>query len=250
MNVRFSKYIWLVEILVFLGMCFLGKAETCLTNLSLQKLVKKVLVENPIAECEMGRRYAEAGGMKNNLLMMQACYWYKKAAEHGCVEASEQLADSRWASLGFCSQNTTSLQEAIGDACRRKNECSKALVWYRWATASSNCAYTVYERIGDFYRLGEGVEQDDTIALGWYLDASDVTNAPLAISKYYLQKSRLYRKIADMYANGFGVEKNQASARRWYRKADRSRTAFDFDYNDFDFFEWEFDPDDLDLPWK
>jgi hypothetical protein len=57
------------------------------------------------------------------------------------------------------------------------------------------------------YAAGSGVDQDDTIAAGWYRKAADLGNPEAQI------------RLADCYRDGKGVTRDMAQAADWYRKA-------------------------------
>lgn len=64
-----------------------------------------------------------------------------------------------------------------------------------------------WERLGNLYELGSGVEQDYTLALKWYLKAAD---RDFSFAQY---------RLGMMYKHGNGVEQDYHQAVKWYRKA-------------------------------
>ena len=60
------------------------------------------------------------------------------------------------------------------------------------------------QKVGECYRLGLGIEQNDTLAFEWYMRAAE-------------QNFRVAQKsVGDCYFNGCGVEQNDMLAFQWY----------------------------------
>jgi hypothetical protein len=57
------------------------------------------------------------------------------------------------------------------------------------------------------YAEGSGVDQDDSIAAGWYRKAADLGNLEAQI------------RLAECYRDGKGLTRDMAQAANWYRKA-------------------------------
>ena len=61
--------------------------------------------------------------------------------------------------------------------------------------------------LGELYRNGQGVPQDDTEAVNWFRKAADKNDLPAQAD------------LGTMYANGRGVSQDDKEAVKWYRKA-------------------------------
>lgn len=62
-------------------------------------------------------------------------------------------------------------------------------------------------RLGDRYRTGSGVPQDDAVAVRWYRIAAEAGYAPAQ------------NNLGAMYEHGRGVVRDEAEAAKWYRRA-------------------------------
>jgi hypothetical protein len=114
------------------------------------------------------------------------------------------------AQLGIsASQGDKKAQVTLGDIYRDgrgvPQDNQAAVDWYLKAAEQGDPAGQ--HRLGDLYQYGQGVEQDYTKALNWYLMAANSGNV------------RSQREIADFYYNGRGVTKDYSQAMVWYRKA-------------------------------
>jgi hypothetical protein len=86
--------------------------------------------------------------------------------------------------------------------------CSKNLTEFEEtkALAEKGNAAAQYN-LGDMYREGEGVAEDDKEAVKWYRKAAEQGHA------------QAQNNLGDMYANGEGVPMDSKEAVKWYRKA-------------------------------
>jgi len=78
-----------------------------------------------------------------------------------------------------------------------------AVSWYQRAAEQGHVQAQF--NLAQFYRLGEGVEQNSELALSWLLQAAEVGNDPQA-----------QFMLGDIYRYGEGVVANRFEAFRWY----------------------------------
>jgi len=107
--------------------------------------------------------------------------------------------------------------------------------------------------MGEFHRLGQGVEQNYPRAVEWYVKAADggYAKAMHNLGKFYFdgtgvkqdyrQSIKWFRKASDagmalsmnnvavQYSKGLGVPQNADEAMKWYRKAVKSRSTLAVD---------------------
>ncbi|MCM1071941.1 MAG: sel1 repeat family protein [Bacteroides sp.] len=91
----------------------------------------------------------------------------------------------------------------MGIAYHDLGEGKKALTCFKKA-ARLNC-HEAFARIGDAYRYGYGVEQDDTMARKWYRKGADVGEVETTL------------KLAECYKNGIGGERDYEKAALEYQ---------------------------------
>lgn len=154
--------------------------------------------------------------------------WCRQGMEQGSAEAGWLLGrafllginkDIDWEQAKVCFEKaqehgyrcTAMLQDSMGDAYRHLGKAEEALYCYQQALASEHCPYMIYEKMGDLYRLGDGVPRDDAKALQYYLDGVD--------SGFCMYAAGFYRKIGDMYVEGIGTAEDKKAARKWHAKA-------------------------------
>jgi TPR repeat protein len=125
------------------------------------------------AQYAMGKMYEEGNGVPKDYA--KALAWYRVAAQGGCDEAVAKID--------------------------RYNDFVRALPH---AKAGDPVAQS---EVAAAYTNGDGVEQDYTKALEWYLKAADKQNAAAECG------------LGDAYYNGWGVPRDRVEAARWYRKA-------------------------------
>jgi TPR repeat protein len=117
----------------------------------------------------------------------QAREWYKRAAEHGCSNAQNQLGYMAQLGLG---EETNYVQ---------------ALDWYYKAAAQGNS--NAQENIGYLYQHGLGVDTDYEQAEAWYYKAAGQGNSNAENQLGYLNQY------------GLGIPPDFAEALAWYRTA-------------------------------
>lgn len=117
----------------------------------------------------------------------EAVKWYRKAAEHGHLQAQYNL--------GICYAN--------GDGVEK--DMTEAVKWFREA-AERGLAKAQYN-LGYYYEIGEGVERDMTEAVKWYRKAADQGIAEAQAN------------LGVCYLKGEGVYENKNEAKKWFLKA-------------------------------
>ena len=85
------------------------------------------------------------------------------------------------------------------------NDPKKAIEWYQKA-ASQGYPNSIYN-LGQYYRIGEGVQRDEEQAFKYYMEAADL-NFPLALSM-----------VGFCYNNGWGTPLDIGKAFWYYKKA-------------------------------
>ncbi len=128
-------------------------------------------------------------------------YWTKKAAHLGITEQQVDLGDFYFEGL-FDSKDGAEI-------CILEKNLKKAVMWYHSAALKGDGR--AYNKLGDCYYNGTGVEQNYEEAAIYYQRACEWYN--FGESKY---------KLAKCYANGHGVKKNEETAFQWYKKAAQS----------------------------
>ncbi|KAG0375537.1 hypothetical protein BGX24_008962 [Mortierella sp. AD032] len=107
------------------------------------------------------------------------------------------------------SQGDSAAQIALGDMYRDGNgvpqDDQAAFGWYLPAAEQGDPIGQI--RLGELYMYGQGVPQDYEKSLEWYL---------LAANRGCI---RAQREVADFYYNGRGVTQDYVRAMAWYRKA-------------------------------
>jgi len=158
----------------------------------------------------------------------QAAQWFQMAAEDGDATGEYDYA----------------LSVSEGDMDPEKNDpqtMEEAAIWYRAAAEKGNSE--AQNALGDLYRDGEGVDADETAAVGWYTKAAEQNNATAQDSLgdlYRNSSSKLQNdgvaamwfclaarqdnsaaqvSLAEMYEHGQGVPRDPAAAFHWYALA-------------------------------
>jgi TonB family protein len=135
------------------------------------------------AQLRMGEYYERPPGNDP----AQAASWYRKAAEQGNSDAQFRLG----------------LMAATGHGVTQ--DIAEAAVWYRKAAEGGNvdaCA-----QLGNFYLQGQGVERDPVQAAAWLAKAAE-QRQPSAEAA-----------LANLYFNGTGVPQNDAEGAKYLRRA-------------------------------
>jgi len=128
----------------------------------------------------------------------EAVIWFSKAAEHGNIDAQNQLADCYEHGYGV-DQNP-----------------ELAIYWYTQAAEQGDAAAQFY--LGTFYDEGELVEQNPELAVYWYTQAAERGHGDAQ------------NNLACCYDEGRGVEQSYKKAVEWYRRAAEQGFA-DAQYN-------------------
>ncbi len=140
----------------------------------------------PAAEYELGNQYLQGKLVPQH--KGQAYYWYMKAAANGSAPAKakvEALSTEDPALYAGLNQFMQTLQAAENDAQAQLE-------------------------IGQAYRQGDPILQDDAQAAQWFKKAWETSNEQLSQAAY---------ELAGQYAKGEGVEKDETTANNLFAKA-------------------------------
>lgn len=136
--------------------------------------------------------------------------WYKKAAERGSKKAQKYVTE-----YNAIEKNDAKAQREIGDYYYEKGTMSdfaKAVQWYEKAAEQGDTEAQI--KMGDCCFFGYGIKRNQEKAIEWYEKAAkkgDV-NAKERLSVYC-------KKIGDFYYSGQGRPKDWEKAKEWYKKA-------------------------------
>ena len=100
----------------------------------------------------------------------------------------------------------------IGKENYKKKNYSEAVKWFRKAAEQGYAE--AQTNLGDMYRKGKGVPQDDSEAIKWYLKATEQGHA------------RAQNNLGVMYKNGYGISQDDSEAVKWFRKVAEQGYAF------------------------
>jgi TPR repeat protein len=163
--------------------------------------------EDAEAQFELAKMYnsCHCPGMDRKERKTEALRWFRKAAEHGHVEASY------WTGLYF----RYGLQVVTDDQ-------DEAVAWFLKAAEKGHTGammklgrYREAAELGDArgqYHLGNQIKEEDPAeAMSWYLKATDCIDGSTSGKAAY--------QIAKMYEEGKGVSKNDETALSWLFKA-------------------------------
>ncbi len=173
------------------------------------------------AQNTLGLRYEKGEGVKQNY--KTAAYWYQEAAKNGHTQAQNNL--------GFM------YSEGIGV----ERDYTGAVKWYRMA--AENGHVKAQYNLGVIYYKGQGIEQDYNEAIKWYRKAAEqgytqsqtilglMYSKGLGVNQSYKEAVRWYHEAAKrgyskaqfnlgvMYSKGQGVEHDYKEAAKWYHRA-------------------------------
>jgi hypothetical protein len=152
----------------------------------------------------------------------EAAKLYRKAAEQGHIEAQHQLGAAYRYGLGVHTDPTEANAWFLKAAEQGHVRSMMSLGWVR-EVAERGYAYAQY-RLGEMYAQGDGVPQDATEAMAWYLKAANNTNSDETVESDTPSGQAAYA-IASMYADGKGVPKDDATALAWTFKAAEKGSA-------------------------
>ena len=164
----------------------------------------------------LGMCYAEGVGCQSNL--ETAKEWIEKAANQGCEEAQEWLANNTDCEASEMRPNSTPMTAEEEIACARaildNNDASRAQdcvrIYKKYASADVSSAQT---GLGLCYHHGFGVPQNYQQAATWYNKAAN--------QGYALAQLLLGLK----YNEGHGCSVNYQVAAKWFRKAANQGSA-------------------------
>lgn len=199
------------------------------------KELKAVKEELALLEYETGKHSSVVDAEK----------WYRKAAEHGNVEAmislihcnakeikqewyeeaaksGDKRAQKYLKEYNFnlreqeaIERNDAREQRKIGDYYYEKGTMSdfaKAVQWYQRAAEQGDIESQI--KMGDCCFLGYGIKMDQEKGIEWYEKAANKGDARAQ------EKVRdCSRKLGNYYYNGQGRERDWGKAKKWYEKA-------------------------------
>ena len=177
-----------------LGLCYAWGQGVSKDNVEAAKWFRKSAEQNDHeAQCALGSCYLNGDGVTKDI--GEGVKWYRVAAEQGDVHAMQ--------TLGICYR--------FGFFGVTKND-AEAKKWFRLAADTSRQAAERGDArsenlLGEAYRDGEGVAQDDKEAFNWFSNAAKHGNVDGE------------RNIALAYRDGAGVTKADVEAVKWLRKS-------------------------------
>ena len=214
-----------VESQYYLGvMSYYGKGITQNHNQAIKWIMKAAEQGYSDAQFELGQMYSERNGVDRD--DREAIKWYRKAAEQGNSDAYYKLcvmyAFGRGAPKKFIVEPEEGPKKFIVDpenvGAQQIRLCviyedsevppqsfEEALEYYRKAVEEGDA--DAQYKLGEMYKNGRGVQQDDIAAAKWYSKAAEQGN------------SDAYYKLGEIYENGRGVQQDDIAAAEWYRKA-------------------------------
>ena len=193
---------------------------------SLEKLRQDAERGNAYAQYDLGHAYeigyvAGFGDVPKDTV--EAVKWYRKAADHGHIEAQNILGAMYQVGYGVPKDDAEAVkwfrkaaeqgnafgQSALGFRYETGEGVPKDVVeavkWYRKAAEQGDV--TTQNTLGDMFKNGDGVTKDAVEAVRWYRKAAERGNPAAQMS------------LGDMYQTGDGVPEDAVEAVRWYRKA-------------------------------
>jgi len=148
-------------------------------------LEKKAVVGDAIAQYEVGARFAEGIGVKEDAA--KGYEWLKKAATSG-----ESRAERRVGEMLMAGRGTTP-------------DAKQGMEWLTKA-ADAGDAFAQFD-LAVFYHEGTGVTRDYGKAFAWFMKLAQRGDATAQ------------RSLGGMYAKGEGVASDLTAAREWWEKA-------------------------------
>lgn len=152
--------------------------------LSITDLTKIATEGDPVAQCELGKRFHRGTDIPRNF--KEAMEWYFRSAEQGYCNAQHNLGEMHLRGQGV-----------------EKNSY-KAVEWFTKA-ANQGYAYSKY-KLSLLYQSGQGVEKNDVIAFTLWLDLAEQG------AKY------VQTYLSHAYKEGNGVKKDLNRSVYWQMK--------------------------------
>ena len=179
---------WLLAVLFAVLVFLPSLAHAGMTDAEVKEFMQdKELAEkgDRVAQFNMGINYANGLGVAKDLV--QAVFWYRKAADQGYVQAQNNLGYYYAKGLGL------------------PKDFVQAVTWYRMA-ADQGYAQAQFN-LGIRFEKGEGVAKDFVQAVFWYRKAAEQGDAEAQFNLGY------------SYDNGEGVPKDEIEAYAYYNLA-------------------------------
>lgn len=195
-----------------------------------QSLLARAKKGDPEAEWGVADRYADGCKDKRGVITVRrsatkAVHWFRRAAEHGCVSAQNNMG----VILGNGNGVKKNVKEALlwlrkafrgGDTCaaaniaityRENDDLRRAFEWFRKAVDAGDSDALV--ELGIHYFWGKGVKRNPRAAVGCFRAATKATN----ISGYGRDDAFFFLGIA--YYEGRGVQASISNARKFLKQA-------------------------------
>lgn len=145
----------------------------------------------------------------------EAIKWYTKAANAGHKEAKTALQEAQTKlEEESCYTKAVPIQEenkkteSAEELYHQADVCDDEEEAFRLLKKSADLGYAEAQcLIGQFYYLGEIVDEDDEQAYNYYKKAAEQNNAE---AQYWM---------GELYYNGYGVKEDESEAVKWYRKS-------------------------------
>lgn len=161
----------------------------------------------------MGYCYNNSIGVTADL--NEAIKWYTKAANVGHKEAKTALQEAQTKlEEESCYKKAVPIQEenkkteSAEELYHQADVCDDEEEAFRLLKKSADLGYAEAQcLIGQFYYLGEIVDEDDEQAYNYFKKAAEQNNAE---AQYWM---------GELYYNGYGVKEDESEAVKWYRKS-------------------------------
>jgi TPR repeat protein len=211
-----------------LALCILSPIAGLAFEATFDDLEQRAAKGNSDAQFRMGLEYAV--GQRVPLDLVQAIYWYRKAASHGYAPAQFNLGIAYHNGLGVARDEAVSVRWFRKAADQGKAEAAflvarafdtgqgvakdkaKAVLWYARSDEGISNPAAEY-RLGEMYGYGDGVPKDAIEAMRWYRKAGENGNAAAQC------------RVGAAYLLGVGLPQDNAQAAMWLRKAAAQGTA-------------------------
>ena len=158
--------------------------------------------DNGAAQYRIGTMYENGIGVERN--QDEALKWYEKAAENCDENAEKRLYQI---DLAAAQRGDAEAQYRLGEkySCGQgvEEDDKLAVKWYRKAAEQGSAE--AQKELGDMYRYGFGVEEDYKEAVKWYRKAAEQANRDAMLN------------LGLMYRDGLGVEKDPAESDKWFK---------------------------------
>lgn len=210
-------------------LCWMAMSFSAFGLLDLQPLIAKAETNDPEAQHTLAKQYhvymnsPQLAGTPEEKLAA-AIIWYERSAQQGYAPAQCQLGKLYSEGIGV-PRDTDRAAELLRDASNAgeiyashylgilylkgegvpKNEKTAFELFQK--AAGAGCTQAIAEIAKLYYSGGQTIEQDQSLALTWYLKAAEQGD-----------KTSMHQ-LGLMYQNGIGSMKNRREAKKWFEKA-------------------------------